>query len=835
MPNQDILTNGSVADDPSGRLPEHRLGGWGSGRLHRGAGKCSAVTRDRKGGVRRAFWLNRSLASAILLGGSFVFGGCGGGGGTGEEQRAATIPEIRLPEPQPPQEPPPPPVAECIALHDGTCASTEDFDARAQELAGDYAAHVQFQNQWGLAAIGADRAYAHAELLKGEDAAPGAGVTIGFIDTGIDQGHPMVAGAIVSEVFLDGAADETGHESSHGTAVASIAAGIRGLPLSFVPHGVAWGANIAMFAIPLGVGDGTYNPISLEDLAADDAGSAQQFNQVLTWRDGQRRVDVLNLSFGYQGLIDDYGEADLRASLPETIAALAQDGAGEKAILVWAAGNSNANTCGTSIPNCETGALDADSPSVLAGLAARIPELRGHTVAVVALTPVDEVALKPSDETIATFSNRCGLAADFCLAAPGNDVTYAYFGPDRATSEPVRGIREGAGTSFAAPMVSGGFAIMKQLFRDQVSNEDLVTRLLETADNTGVFSDSIVYGRGKLDLAAATHPVGVLGVPVGPNTSEAGHDLRTTRLSLGAPFGNGLAQSVLGHEIMALDDLGAPFWYRLGDFVASAPGLRMDTALRGFLANSSARTAWEPGARTLLTSAETEGGHLSLAEGGVMATFVTPPGLSASVFGSNQGHLVRQASGGTLGWRPEGAPLGLRIGWINEDEAILGGAGRGAFGSLTADTVFVRLEGDVQLGAWWLGAGAEWGSVEPQARGGLIEEISNLTTSAFALRARAALPNQDVVSVSLSQPLRVEKGRASLTLPVARTKYGRVLHTSIEAPLAPDERQIDLTVTWEKPLVGGPLRLGFIWSHNPDHSSSVDPRVTFLAGWRRTF
>ena len=430
MPNQDILTNGSVADDPSGRLPEHRLGGWGSGRLHRGAGKCSAVTRDRKGGVRRAFWLNRSLASAILLGGSFVFGGCGGGGGTGEEQRAATIPEIRLPEPQPPQEPPPPPVAECIALHDGTCASTEDFDARAQELAGDYAAHVQFQNQWGLAAIGADRAYAHAELLKGEDAAPGAGVTIGFIDTGIDQGHPMVAGAIVSEVFLDGAADETGHESSHGTAVASIAAGIRGLPLSFVPHGVAWGANIAMFAIPLGVGDGTYNPISLEDLAADDAGSAQQFNQVLTWRDGQRRVDVLNLSFGYQGLIDDYGEADLRASLPETIAALAQDGAGEKAILVWAAGNSNANTCGTSIPNCETGALNADSPSVLAGLAARIPELRGHTVAVVALTPVDEVALKPSDETIATFSNRCGLAADFCLAAPGNDVTYAYFGPD---------------------------------------------------------------------------------------------------------------------------------------------------------------------------------------------------------------------------------------------------------------------------------------------------------------------------------------------------------------------------------------------------------------------
>ena len=188
-----------------------------------------------------------------------------------------------------------------------------------------------------------------------------------------------------------------------------------------------------------------------------------------------------------------------------------------------------------------------------------------------------------------------------------------------------------------------------------------------------------------------------------------------------------------------------------------------------------------------------------------------------------------------MGWRPEGSPLGLRLGWITEDETILGGEGRGAFGSLAADTAFLRLEGDVRLGAWRLRGGAEWGSVRPRAQGGLIEEISPISTSAFALHARAALTDTDTVRFSLSQPLRVEDGRASLTLPAARTKLGRVVHMSMASPLAPGERQIDLAATWERPLAEGRLRLGVVWSRHPGHSSSAKPRLTFLAGWRRRF
>lgn len=759
---------------------------------------------------------------------SVLLAGCGGGGGSGPTPLGAVTPDARPPESQPSTDQPPPSASTgCVTLHDGTCASVPDFDARAARLAQGYADHPAFKVQWGLGSIGAARAYAHVNLLEGENAAPGSGVTIGFIDDGIDAAHPAFAGKTVTEVLIGDAVGQTGADGfSHGTAVASIAAGIRDRALHEAggPHGVAWGADIAMFAIPLGEGDGTYDPISLERLAESGAERVQEFSRALSWRDGARRVEVLNLSIGHQGLIDGYGEADLRAHLSQAIAAMAQAGVADKAILVWAAGNSNGNACEPSIPHCETGALDAVSPSIMPGLPARIPELRGHAIAV--------VALQPGGETIAAFSNRCGIAADFCIAAPGEDVRLAYFGPSGGAT--VRTFGSGRGTSFAAPMVAGGLAVMKQLFRDQMSSEELVTRLLETADDTGVYADRAVYGRGKLDLAAATHPVGVLEVPVGASrvagADRAGRRLRGTGLSLGAAFGGGLASAVTGHEIMAVDGLGAPFWYRLEDFVAPAKGAAVDARLRGLLASPSGGSR-EPGVRVRAIS-PADGGHFALAEGGTMATFTNGAGLSASVFGSRPG---RDAAGGALGWRPGGSPVGLRLGWIGEDERILGGAGHGAFGSLAADTAFMRVAGDVGPGAWRLGAHAEWGRVRARARGGLIDDVSAIATSAFGVQAQAAVTDGDVLRFSVSQPLRVEDGRASLTLPVARTRYGAVQHAAFAPDLAPDERQIDLAATWERRLAAGRLGLGVVWSRNPGHGASEAPTLTFLAAARQAF
>lgn len=93
----------------------------------------------------------------------------------------------------------------------------------------------------------------------------------------------------------------------------------------------------------------------------------------------------------------------------------------------------------------------------------------------------------------------------------------------------------------------------------------------------------------------------------------------------------------------------------------------------------------------------------------------------------------------------------------------------------------------------------------------------------------AALPNQDRVSISLQQPLRIKRGRTSLVLPVTRTtrtRVGQVRHTTVDAALALDERQIDLAVNQEQASAGDPLRLGFIWSHDSRHDAAAPIRAS---------
>ncbi len=721
----------------------------------------------------------------------------------------------------------------------------DEFTESAAELVDGYGADVDFQNQWGLDHIKADVAYSNLALLEGEDAEPGAGVTIGLIDTGIDLDHHAFAGKTVTEEFTPDAVDETGLDGfSHGTAVASIAAGVRLPDPVTAGHGVAWGADIAMFALTLGAGDGTYNPIPAEALATVDAENAGVYEQALSWRDGARRVDILNLSFGYQGVIDRYTEQGLRDYYSNTLAALAQTDAEEKAILVWAAGNSYGDRCDPSIAECSKyGAVRAVSPSVLAGLPAFIEELRGHSIAV--------VALNPADGGIVSFSNRCGIAADYCIAAPGENVRFAYFGPHQGSV--FRGFTAGSGTSFAAPMVAGGLAIMKQLFRDQLSNTDLVTRLFATADKTGAYADPAIYGQGAMDLGAATSPVGVLEFPEGGEVGQSGFSLMSTGFQLGTAFGDGLQQSLAPHRIMALDDLGAPFWYGLGRFTPAARGMPVAARLRGFLA---AEPGWAGPAGAgamgkagpdsnevpvtlhitrVETTAEVRGSHLALAEGGVKATLAGQGGLSAAAFTTKGDAARKPAVGAAVSWRRAGLPLGVRAGWIGEHETLLGSVGQGAFGDLAGDTAFVGVDAGTDLGRWRVGANAELGMVTPAARGGLVTRVSSLATSAFALHATRVLAGSGALRFSVSQPLRVESGRVSLTVPAGRTKEGAVLYDAVPAELAPSGRQMDIAGEWHRPLAWGELRLGAVYSHRPGHSEAAGPETTFLAGWRRDF
>ena len=515
-------------------------------------------TRNRRPSLA-IFMASPALAAAVLA------SACGGGGGGS----SSAPPQAVGPATPPP--PPPPPQQTCVQTADFGCISRQLYEDARQTLEDDYNAEADYRNQWGLTAIRASRAYAQLELEHGAGTEPGSGQTVGLIDTGIDTGHPVFAGKAVTEQFYTGTSDETGNTQSHGTAVASVIVGRPSAAFTAnvtAARGVARGADVAMFAYQPDSRSQGYSPVQPAVFGALDDTWEDLFGDVIDWSSGGRSIDFVNLSWGFDGIIEHYSAADLRTNLSGTIGVLVQAGAGEKTVFVWAAGNAHGKPCtGTTFVNdpdlCENLKIDARSVEVLPGLPARIPELLGHMVAVVAVG---------RDGAIAPFSNRCGIAAEWCIAAPGVEIRVAYFGPDPDDGSPgFQSAADFGGTSFAAPMVTGSLAVMKHYFRGGLSNTKLVERLLETANDTGIYDDPEIYGQGLLDLGAATTPVGVTSVVLGERVDGPGTGLAQTRFALGGALGDGLARALAGHEIAAFDSLGAPFWYPLGALAGAAP------------------------------------------------------------------------------------------------------------------------------------------------------------------------------------------------------------------------------------------------------------------------
>ncbi len=702
-------------------------------------------------------------------------------------------------------------------------------------------------NQWGLRTVEADRAYKRLATRDGARTAPGSGQTLGVVDSGIDSEHPVFAGKSVSETLLGDATDETGEEESHGTAVASVMAGnpsdLYAAQVN-APRGVARGADIAMFAIPLGRPGANYGAV----VGAGRVSLASVINRVTGWSRGDRSIDFANMSFGPHGFIEQYSQQQLRDRYGAVVGALAQAGSTDKTVFVWAAGNAHGKDCDpadfTGNPDlCVDGRVVARSVEVLPGLPMRFPELRGHLVAVVAVG---------QNGRIASFSNRCGAASDWCIAAPGVAVRVAYFGPDWNDGSPgARGAASANGTSFAAPIVTGGLAVLKDVFRSQLSNSALVARLLATANKKGIYADSSVYGQGLMDLDAATAPVGIAAIARGDRVGDPGHALVRTRLAPGGAIGAGLARAFAGHEIAAFDSLGAPFWYPLDALSAPDPGRPVLARLRAFAAprradpdpgplrhRFAALTAGDRLSVGVLRAPDpgTGGGHLSLADGALALGTGQPGGLRVAAFSSEGMRGHSPASGAALSWRPDGGWLGLTGGWVGERQTMLGSTAAGAFGRLSGNAAFAGIEASAALGAWRLDAGAELGTARAQASGGMIAAVSPLATSAFALSAERTLANGDRIGFSAAQPLRVEAGRARLSLPVGRSEDGRVLRRSLSAGLEPGGRQIDIAARWRRTLPnGGELGIGAGWTRQPGHDTAAEPELSLLANWRYAF
>ena len=117
----------------------------------------------------------------------------------------------------------------------------------------------------------------------------------------------------------------------------------------------------------------------------------------------------------------------------------------------------------------------------------------------------------------------------------------------------------------------------------------------------------------------------------------------------------------------------------------------------------------------------------------------------------------------------------------------------------------------------------------------MFQVVSTLSTSGFALRASRPGATDSVFRVSLSQPLRVERGQALLAIPSGRTKAGEAVHNAVAASLEPSGLQMDFAFDWERSLGSWAIPLGATMSREPGQRRDADPDLVLLSGWRLAF
>lgn len=362
-----------------------------------------------------------SLATALA--------GCGGGGGNTRADPPPTAP----PPPPPPPDPPP------TVVEPPNPA---------------YSNHIAWTNTGS----------AHDAGLTGE------GIRIGIVDSGVNRGHPALAGRVVDNlVYLDPDDNDLSVDDvvGHGTAVAQA---LAGTPFGQWPGGIAPGAQIVSARIisddpPEDDGSGDGNEV-------DGALGLAPIHQDLIDRD----VHIMNNSWGGLYWTNPAATAEIAAEYRPFIVE-------HGGLVVFATGNE-------SKPNPSDMAALPSQPGPNSSTPAA--DLEQGWLAVAALS-------ENNASQLAGYSNACGVAMHYCLAAPG---TVAVTGTNDAPDAPQ--YWRWSGTSLAAPLVSGAAALVWEKY--PYFDNDLVRQtLLGTATDLGAAGVDPVFGYGRLDVGRAVN------------------------------------------------------------------------------------------------------------------------------------------------------------------------------------------------------------------------------------------------------------------------------------------------------------------------------------------
>ena len=475
----------------------------------------------------------RVLSIATLI---VVLSGCGGGGGSGAP------PGDPPPDDPPPGDPPPPDPGGIVPQTEQVVAFPETGQSPEREVRTEEMNRVLAMHRRG---------------------GTGRGEIVGIFDSGTNESHPDLGGqyahvCAMANCDKDGRPELNRGENGsrldpspledtdgHGTPVSGVVAAKKNGQGVF---GIAYEAKIASYGNTASTqfpwGNSCYGNHCPPGINEKDHQWGPEFDrQIARGIDWMRNLDVgvTSMSWGrsfpwpgFPTFTQEYFRSDMMPlSLPAFEKYVEAGG-----VVVWAVGNGQ-----------------SFNPAMESVLPRYFRHLEKGWLSVVGLD---------SDGGFAGGSYKCGVAADWCIAAP-----IMLLLPKRNGKWEVTG-----GTSFAAPYVAGGMAALKSMFPN-LTYQQVRDRIFRTADKTGQYSNRARFGQGRINLDAASSPVDGTNFALGTSATGPVSSTAETRLTLPRPA---IEQNLNGQFTLVFDGYQrAPFKVGLGSF-AEARGsyLSMD-------------------------------------------------------------------------------------------------------------------------------------------------------------------------------------------------------------------------------------------------------------------
>ena len=503
---------------------------------------------------------------------------------------------------------------------------------------------AEFNTYWALATIRADAAYQRGYF--------GQSVTIAVIDDGMDIKHPDLADNIRQPWDIESRSTVvSAKDNMHGTYVALVAAGIRGNSGSSFVARADDGMQVATKNMQGVAPKALIMPLQVRGSAQPENAIKHAISRKVHIvnasigrqayyrgrQEGREGVVLVSKVPHFHPLLLDAG---LRARaemehIVQPFGEVAADMADADTILVWPTGNDGWNSEQTYLSVCRKSSFSEDgcplgdevvSKKQLMESFVHYPDIDDPSTGISfndmwgaecglescieydapdawGLAPLFHrqlmgklliVAGSDRDGSMASFSNGCGVARNWCLVAPARH--FSIFAATEVDDEgnPRRPV---SGTSFSAPIAAGALAVLKSRLPG-VPMEVVQAVLLVSADPKGTRQGDPdrpdpTYGWGLLNLERAVMMAGDIRI-ARPTLADPGAGISAlapgeSRVRLSAPLAH-LRQSLQQVQLAVGSVRGAYYNMQMSGLIdaAAAPPRprRFDAAARDMLAAS---------------------------------------------------------------------------------------------------------------------------------------------------------------------------------------------------------------------------------------------------------